>query len=1804
MARTAYSDLLDRLEKRRHPPKQRTMLFQNMLVTIENPAGSIRSGKDKDGNPWSVRMTFPYGFIRRTKAIDGDGVDVFIGPDKQAKNVYVVHQNQPSTGEFDEDKCMLGFSDSDSAKSAYLSNYNTPDFYRSMTIIPLDRFRQMIATNIGYGHASGDMKDGVKWKKKPRVAGDPSRGAMFSADSENFSYLGLAEEMAGDGHKFDPKAHPRAAAGKHGDYKGGEFAPKPVADEASQDQSKPGKQPGAAGASAGVPHGFGPDASPRPAPATPPNPNRADVVHEVNTARRLEGMAPIPMPAIANPHRMTVSEFSKAHKERQMAAGQPPDATQAAGEHHQFVEDAIHHGLDVPPHVLHDYPHLQPEIVSPDDDTLIEPAKEGVYAPPAKIRPASAPQKPAQSPSQSPQTPVDALKAKMLALRHPDTKARVEELRKSGVPINQAVVKARQEAIEAAKHPRAEMGTAAQFAKKYLSPQTAGSEAPKSPPEDKSQPAKPPIAKPHPTGKESDKLEPHVRERMQKLIERAHTINADIRKARETDPTGQLEHETRQKHGLNDEGLDHLAKFREGASQRGIDAERVLHEMGAPPIEPESHEARTHREKVASAPKPPPREAIIDLRNTGSTSWGDVDVRIIKHPNGGGYAVQTKVKGQHREISEPPMSGKDAMALAAARLHDPEAKYGGKGIEQTAPQASSTAMPLTRNYRAGQNNASVKFASEKQRDLFDLHANSKPEMSNNPRQRAATLDQIKERLKPHFDDESAMNRAAYEAHQHVRESMKGVQDGEQRQITETPGHGTKQAAPVEPQAEKNPDDLKEIGQVGSGISDAMHDHLYRLAQKGETKELGRPSPVLQLAAAVKKNGGIKDREAFKRLATDFGKIKSTGTDWQDEMQSLVKKHSPATDNLVQVIPPATKVAGEPITRPESATEADDVARAAVRHAEDNRPESLPGLTAADRSQIGNAAIEEHSKRSATGGENKPRVLSPEESARWKTLHQQHHDHEYVHVPKAKGAAEESNRNLAELNRARDQQLSEAADAKLSGNADLEGFHNDAIAAMQPMISAAEQEHAQNTATLSRANESLNRIKAEKESLRPGFKYNDVGLNPITYTPMGPAAKAQHAKQLAKDVAAREKAQSDAANADKKKSWSKASIEKKLIEAGDAAGVGQQHVEDDKSLSAFHSPYTFLRSPKTKSGYPGEIERFLEDPENIKYRKILQLTDDPAKAQGADAMGELGEQKYMDLLTRRGSGNVATALENAEKSNDPELQFLAGLHRAASTREKKVPQDTVKTESLQPGHAFEIHGVPVEVQEDEDGEKFLVDHGDIPKTPLTAIEHVPMDKGTLKDVTPDPGKMDFDDPFALPEEQQTESPESEAVPPKQSATVAPPIESEPDRSHLNALELRLSNERGRLAAAKTEHEKKARGVWVAQAEKEIAAEKKFLGISDKPQSEQSDEELLGDLEPSPGTAEPATVARVPEASEAGRTPPPADKPTATGKHEHVGEYATPDEAKAAASIHAAAKQNKPVENTSADDDGEWSTINGTAVLIKDGMVASGPPRMQGKSIKELSTPQNKLNEKILGGKRAFAGGHSDIPESAAKAVNRMSDKAAGEANANIAEVHLHSSASALKKATGRDKAAGSYESGLIHDSVLHLTPSTTDGSLSAEELASHELFHAVDGPTNQYTRDREWKAAFDQEFKGTTDSTMQRAKTNPQEAFAEMGRLTHSPPGGRSRLMLLQHQYPKATAFFKKHDLWPKGKTSANSKPSDEDIQQILLDTHRRLVKDGATLEKESDSGSRYYTMPDGQKIRVSDHAPNAATQAR
>lgn len=116
-------------------------------LSIENPKGSIRSGKDKNGKKWSQKIQHHYGYIKGTEAIDGDQVDIFLGSEAESDSakVFVIDQVDPKTKEYDEAKVMFGFQAEGAAIKAYLSNYEKGwKGNGGVTAMSLDEFKAWV----------------------------------------------------------------------------------------------------------------------------------------------------------------------------------------------------------------------------------------------------------------------------------------------------------------------------------------------------------------------------------------------------------------------------------------------------------------------------------------------------------------------------------------------------------------------------------------------------------------------------------------------------------------------------------------------------------------------------------------------------------------------------------------------------------------------------------------------------------------------------------------------------------------------------------------------------------------------------------------------------------------------------------------------------------------------------------------------------------------------------------------------------------------------------------------------------------------------------------------------------------------------------------------------------------------------------------------------------------------------------------------------------------------------------------------------------------------------------------------------------------------------------------------------------------------------------------------------------------------------------------------------------------------------------------------------------------------------------
>lgn len=181
-----------------HATERRTAR-SGLGIVVENPAGSVREWVDSNGERGQTTMKFDYGYIDGVRGVDGEEVDVYLGPVDDPSLVFVVHQQSKASGfaEYDEDKVMLGWDSADDALAAYVAQYDDPRFFGGMSVHGIDAFKQMLRDA---GIELGPIEVG-KLAHRADAAGDEARQARAMIDrarramAENMS-VGRLESLA------------------------------------------------------------------------------------------------------------------------------------------------------------------------------------------------------------------------------------------------------------------------------------------------------------------------------------------------------------------------------------------------------------------------------------------------------------------------------------------------------------------------------------------------------------------------------------------------------------------------------------------------------------------------------------------------------------------------------------------------------------------------------------------------------------------------------------------------------------------------------------------------------------------------------------------------------------------------------------------------------------------------------------------------------------------------------------------------------------------------------------------------------------------------------------------------------------------------------------------------------------------------------------------------------------------------------------------------------------------------------------------------------------------------------------------------------------------------------------------------------------------------------------------------------------------------------------------------------------------------------------------------------------------------
>ena len=203
-------------------------------------------------------------------------------------------------------------------------------------------------------------------------------------------------------------------------------------------------------------------------------------------------------------------------------------------------------------------------------------------------------------------------------------------------------------------------------------------------------------------------------------------------------------------------------------------------------------------------------------------------------------------------------------------------------------------------------------------------------------------------------------------------------------------------------------------------------------------------------------------------------------------------------------------------------------------------------------------------------------------------------------------------------------------------------------------------------------------------------------------------------------------------ASKPKPLTKKAIESMLVEkfraqSETAADVAMEVGDTENLIGTGANFTTFYKK------VPTEIAEEMKG--NPQLMRRIRVTNDPGKAGGDDAMADMGADAYLKMLMRDSSAQVEQAKQHAQKNKggDPEAAFFAAL--LDRLPKGKMRADTVAPSELEVGDEFTVAGVPVRVELRGTGEmayRVLVDHGDLPVTPVDAMDSgVPVDPGTLE-----------------------------------------------------------------------------------------------------------------------------------------------------------------------------------------------------------------------------------------------------------------------------------------------------------------------------------------------------------------------------------------------------------------------------------------------------------------------------------------
>lgn len=127
--------------------------YQGLPLVLEYLPGDEREGvSPTTGKTWKRTMAAAYGYVKGSKGLDGDAVDVYLGDRPDSDTAYIIDQMRgPGFQAVDEQKVVLGCESPRAARQLYLKHYPDARFFGSIVGIPMDAFKEKVMDSKSHG---------------------------------------------------------------------------------------------------------------------------------------------------------------------------------------------------------------------------------------------------------------------------------------------------------------------------------------------------------------------------------------------------------------------------------------------------------------------------------------------------------------------------------------------------------------------------------------------------------------------------------------------------------------------------------------------------------------------------------------------------------------------------------------------------------------------------------------------------------------------------------------------------------------------------------------------------------------------------------------------------------------------------------------------------------------------------------------------------------------------------------------------------------------------------------------------------------------------------------------------------------------------------------------------------------------------------------------------------------------------------------------------------------------------------------------------------------------------------------------------------------------------------------------------------------------------------------------------------------------------------------------------------------------------------------------------------------------------